>query len=886
MLASAQPRPALAAAARIVPSRILRRSATGSARVAETGSDGAVRIVAGGQRIERRRDGVQLATETFAEPVLAALRSARGWRFITAHDAFDAPDFLGALTIVRTAREGRFGLGAGRPVSITAGRADVPALPSPGFVLDAAFGDDQRGVLIVEPGNAFTTEDGGRTWRPVALANDAGIAVIANDEARWVIGGETALEIARDGAAHEISLERVPRLRDSNASADENARALAMQRDVASWLAHAATHGAFDGARIVGSNGNRDFEFDLATDALTEGAAHTMPCEPSAMFHLDRLYAQCASESRVQLLERTPSGAWIERIDANTHVTSGCIVDADGEHAACRGRCAGDTATADPSAVCQHDRETAARTVEAPEGELLGFDRDVPIVLADGNRLDTLVVARGTDPPRPLAGSVESADVRISRIRPLHLGADDRVRAAAQLGPTGLFGIVEGRLSGTFVFHPAPDAAGEVHLGPVGHAITQVPPTWLQTIDEGLHWSALESFAGISDAAAQMLVAAADEPGEHALSCGEAGCTLGANVARLGWGPPNVSRYSARGSSISSSEPIDSAPAWRCESVGATLRMPLLTSEPLAGESVFTDASDAGTLVIRERPATRAQHGIRVQAQWTLSSAAARTAPVRASFTLERYFSPGTASTRWSIVALRPRLAVVVRCGAGPAGIAPGCDVIALVPGTAVAHVLGTIPAGELRIARSADALAVLTALDDSIPAAVPLPGGEPASIERLAVSIHDAEAQISPVAIGRDRSTAAGPYVLGTEAGIVRQRPDGSVLIEPLNEPSRVLAPRVTVEICGADAQGEFVLPAAGALAIRDSGSRDLELTARYGLAGDTLCLRAIDGAIVQLGRAGWITAQPGIDGIVGTARLREGIAPVRCQFVARSPR
>ena len=80
--------------------------------------------------------------------------------------------------------------------------------------------------------------------------------------------------------------------------------------------------------------------------------------------------------------------------------------------------------------------------------------------------------------------------------------------------------------------------------------------------------------------------------------------------------------------------------------------------------------------------------------------------------------------------------------------------------------------------------------------------------------------------------------------------------MLEPLTGPARVLASRPTLEICGADAQGEFVVPASGALTIREGGSRDLRLTARYGLNGDTLCLRAIDGAIEQLGRPGWIAA------------------------------
>jgi hypothetical protein len=69
----------------------------------------------------------------------------------------------------------------------------------------------------------------------------------------------------------------------------------------------------------------------------------------------------------------------------------------------------------------------------------------------------------------------------------------------------------------------------------------------------------------------------------------------------------------------------------------------------------------------------------------------------------------------------------------------------------------------------------------------------------------------------------------------------------------------------------------------MQDGSTRALTLTARYGLEGDAFCLRSVGGAVIQLGTAGWIRAEPGATDIDGTARLREGIAPVRCHAVGQ---
>jgi hypothetical protein len=140
--------------------------------------------------------------------------------------------------------------------------------------------------------------------------------------------------------------------------------------------------------------------------------------------------------------------------------------------------------------------------------------------------------------------------------------------------------------------------------------------------------------------------------------------------------------------------------------------------------------------------------------------------------------------------------------------------------------------------------------------------------------------AHSAPVALATGGVLAPGVFVLEHEAGLLDRRADGTLVLEPVGAAPRELRARITTDACGPDARGELVLPALGPVRMPDASSREAHLAARYGLApGDTLCLRALEGRVEQLGEPGWLSAAPDAEGVRGVARTREGMTPVRCR-------
>jgi hypothetical protein len=115
--------------------------------------------------------------------------------------------------------------------------------------------------------------------------------------------------------------------------------------------------------------------------------------------------------------------------------------------------------------------------------------------------------------------------------------------------------------------------------------------------------------------------------------------------------------------------------------------------------------------------------------------------------------------------------------------------------------------------------------------------------------------------------------------------RDDGLELV-PLGAPARRIDARREDDPCGPDARGEVVLPAHGVLHGDDGGTRELSLQERRGVAGAVLCLRALEGAVSELGGDGWLRAAPGAGGVAGTARLRRGVLRIMCSAVHAGPR
>jgi hypothetical protein len=194
----------------------------GEARVVER-ADGTTRVLFGSLRAEATDKRIVFSDDRFASRIVAAARVANGWVFL-AHDgvAARADSFLGPLTpLGEMPRPTAWGgelmasapLGAGRlaipsddpAAGLWTSDGSAPLAPAagapPGAILSVAFVDAAHGMIVVDGGELFRTDDGGASFTRVSLGNEAAAHVtVAGTNFRVRTSAQDVL-LDRDGHA-------------------------------------------------------------------------------------------------------------------------------------------------------------------------------------------------------------------------------------------------------------------------------------------------------------------------------------------------------------------------------------------------------------------------------------------------------------------------------------------------------------------------------------------------------------------------------------------------------------------------------------------------------------------------------------------------------------
>lgn len=882
----------------VVPSRLVRLAASGRVLQVEHSGE-TTRWVMGGFRIERRGEQVTWATDRLVAPIVSVLRGSndRSFFFITRHEVYEAQEFLGSLRLVHRTSDGRVGHGTGLAVTIHRGRLTGARAPVPGVVIDAAFGDDRRGIAIVEPGRAYATEDGGAHWRAVPMTDDVALRAVATPDTRWLVGTETAVAIDRDGNVREVLPDQVPRLEPVERPEITSLREQTEQNDLSRWLASSIELGTLSGSRVIfarPAQGNRHetdiVEYDLIADRLVPTASANLHCRVTALWTAQDTFAVCVDE-RLRLFRRAREGDWQPWIVARReNAVARCVVSSDGEQAACEGPCDGQRKDPRQRVLCERTGDGPMHHRPIEGGMLLGYDGGEPVVLAGRNG------AEGTDFARVDAtgklwflGPWPGEPWEIGRVMeppsgpsPLRIGEDGKVRLLSSwVGEEEPWVILSGRPGEEFRRQRVPPGTRSVQFGRAGVVLAwRAPDVIEQSDDDGESWHSIEiTNTGGDDTLRRMFEQPSRMFAGSSVHCREAGCRLGSAAVRLGWGPVATSQYGAHGVPETSLF-VPSPVRWRCEATGSGLRWTDVGYAPLGMSRVYRDQTAQGWLLVTEEPARQGPRTLSIEARWQLRNAPVSVSPRRVRFGIDRYFpSGGRDSTRWSIVELGADEALVTRCGTGPGGLAPQCDLVALNHGGSFRRLV-TFAAREVLSAHGSGGVCLLGTLE-----APSEDNGDntPGTAHTLVTMSRNGHVRVRPIALARDDGTEVGPYVLNNgEMGVARRRlADETVMLAPVdNERARTL-PATAMHACSENADGEIALSGTGVLTMPSGGSYEMNLVVRYGLARTGLCLRGVEGSVIQLGDPGWlvVTAVPGERDFYGTAQLREGVVPVRCR-------
>ena len=298
-------------------------------------------------------------------------------------------------------------------------------------------------------------------------------------------------------------------------------------------------------------------------------------------------------------------------------------------------------------------------------------------------------------------------------------------------------------------------------------------------------------------------------------------------------------------------------PPWRCETAGRALQF-ALPNAPIAGIGTVIDASGAiGTLIVREH---LADERVIVDATW--SPPGATFAPMaHASYVLS---GNTNSSVHWRPARVARDAVLAVRC------VSSTCEPVRLTG--AIERVPIAIPDREFVVADDGRTAVLLTTGATSAS-----DGGSPSGVETLVAFEAHGEPRTTEISLATHADAPIGPFVLDGQVGVVRALENGETLLEPLGLPSRIISSPRTTDVCPSEARGDLALPISATLAV-GTVSRAVQGVAHYAVLADRLCVRRIVGEVEQLGRAGWLSAAPGIDGITGLANVYEGMPPIRC--------
>ncbi len=885
-----------------VPSRIVVVPASDGARIVGQDSEGAVFATAGGYRI-RVGTRTERAREALAETIEFAIPRGVEWRFFTATCAYDAPTFLGALRRVDLP-PGHVGHGVGRPVFVDEhGSLRGADGPMHRRVIDGAFSDDRRGVLVVEPGRAMITQDTGLHWTAVTSHDDAALGVVAEQDARWVIGAEAAVRIDRDGSATELPLERVPApveqmpmevLRTVRASVDADPLAVL---DTA--RGSGVTSSVREGERVWFSAASGSFVFDLARDSIVSVDPTGLPCVPTRWLSAGRTWVVCPPAlGRVRVFARAANDRfepWLS-VDSNTTWgprADGCVASDDGEHIACPGTCADERGDAGAVArfehpMCSRSGVRPPRTSDTGGDVWIGLDGERPIRIAHAEGSRAAVVANGPGELRAIAGLAPAA-AEFERVARAEVGPGSRARWIAPdpdaPSDAPAWVIASGPIDGTMHVSPSFGGSTPPTLGEPQHVLAlRSDGTIAQTDDDGEHWQWLHAADSWVE---RWLAPSARAAIPRGPACAGAVCTLRPGVIRFGFGPP---QRSSVGAEDLPPDDVHTATPQRftCEPTGSALALHVWDAVRLPDRVLNTFESPAGVLDVEERRLPRAEDGVRVTVRWRgLADRSHDIAGAARSAAFARLFAPDT--TSWRLIDGRAQEAWMLRCSVPPGAREQRCDLL-----------LGS--SRGLQVVSSMGIADLVTVADRGrFVALASEPGGQHSdarvgssragSVARGRFVVWNERlrtATVTPVAFGTSVRPSVGVYIRDGDSGTARLHPDGRIVLSPSDPRIDPIIVTVSHGPCGASVSGRVALSVEGDLRGALAGGTAVHGSADFALDGDRACLRSIRGVVQDLrGRDHWLSATAGADGIVGTAHLEVGALPIRCSWpAATAPR
>jgi hypothetical protein len=500
-------------------------------------------------RVEWDERGVRFAARPFASRPQVVWQVGGRWHFLGRVAREESTSFLGDTTTVASVTSGVLGLGTGRVVAVRDGRAEGAEMPA-GWILDAAFGDDLRGLALRMGGEVWRTDDGGARWSPVDLSGDVGIEVYARDGERRVRGAAGCFEVGPvdvrtvpcDGLAalpaisaseRAFLLAALPPWRVLGPADDEGAV----------WLTLRASDAAMPTTV-------RD---DPASDHLDLEHPMELPCARPSTFVSGKVFLRCDERHGTALYLLNAGGAWRPHLQARRcSAQPTCVASGDGERLACEGACVDDGAC-DGGSLCERVGTAPAVTVRLPEGTLrwriVGYANGRRVLSDRRTSLARAQLWREGEPPSPLARDVSAV---VSIDGPFALGSDGAVHLATRDG-SGTPMVMDGRPGEPFVARTPPPWRGRdrrqrrlVRCGDDGVFLAKdESATWFSRWP-GDDWRALSGVSGMSVLGP--------------MECASWGWrnAEGTHVG-VGWGAPQGSSHSTPSATESVREP-DAAP--------------------------------------------------------------------------------------------------------------------------------------------------------------------------------------------------------------------------------------------------------------------------------------------------------------------------------------
>ena len=513
--------------------------ATRPVRPVDEAEDGTRSFLVGGARVVVRGAEAEVSLDRTAGLLVGASRVADGWVFAAADGLFlRADSFLGPLRRIGQVRapvrraaqsNGRLAVldAQWRLVTSDGNAPEVQRRLPDRAVITAAFADASRGAAVMQGGDVYTTEDGGRRWVRRDTGAQAGAALRLESGALvldLVLGPPLELGARSEGGASapSVSLARMPpEVRRALTRAEVELRLPSLRLGMPRLP---------DGRGAI-ADGDTIAVFDLDEGRRVEereGALPSRMCELQPFG--EHILADCPSEL-VLLAEGAPARTLTAPDAWHRFVTSD-----DGRHAGGHGAC--EDRRAAPGAVCIGDLVAGTfTTIDLGRGD----------AWAVGMHGTELLV-------RPPTTNAELAvvDARDGSVRPLGVDEPDTTRsvAHASLAPDGTVSAV------VSYFEGAGERVDRLWIGPLRGPLMrlELPRGALVTafadarrgVAAGAH---LGHLWRTRDGARtwELLPLPADGRPEHRplvrsvvahrqyARCGESGCRIGPVVVQ-GWG--------------------------------------------------------------------------------------------------------------------------------------------------------------------------------------------------------------------------------------------------------------------------------------------------------------------------------------------------------------